>query len=86
MKLGPVIKDGKKKISTSKKFADDIMSKNCNLIVFFQYITNLQPSGSQILDTWSIKLTFSLIITFYLTEPENRTKKSFTPLLHYCFE
>ena len=37
-------------------------------------MANTQPSGSQIPDAWSIKLTFSLIVTFYLTITENRTK------------
>ena len=36
MKIGPVIKGGTKNILTSKKLADDAMSKNCNLIVFLQ--------------------------------------------------
>ena len=40
---------------------------------FFQFMANLQPSGSWIRDGWSIELTFSLIVTFYLTKPENRT-------------
>ena len=34
----------------------------------------------------SVKLTFSLTVTFYLTKSENRTKKSLTELPHYCFE
>ena len=45
------------------------MSANCDVIVFFL-----------IYDTWSIKLTFSLIVTFYFTEPKNRTKDSLTEL------
>ena len=38
---------------------------------FFQFMANLQPFGSRIADAWSIKLKFLLIVTFYLTEPEN---------------
>ena len=34
-----------------------------------------------ILDACYIKLTFSLIVTFYRTKPENRTKKSLTQLV-----
>ena len=36
------------------------------LLYFFQFLANLQPSRSRIPDTWSIKLTFSLTVTFYL--------------------
>ena len=35
---------------------------------------NLEQSGSQIPDSWSVKLTFSLTLTFYFTKTENRTK------------
>ena len=43
-------------------------------------MANLQPSGSRIPDSWSKKLllTFLLTVTFYLTEPANRTKVSKT--------
>ena len=87
MKLETVTKLDKRNTSTSKKFDRDIMSANCYVIVFFfQLITTLQPSGSWIAEAWSIKLIFSLIATFYLTEPENRTKNSLKHLLHYCFK
>ena len=43
---------------------------------FFQFMANLQPSGSRIRDAWSIKFTALLIVTFNLIKPENRTKKS----------
>ena len=33
MKLGPVTKLHKKNKTTSKKFDDDVMSENCNVIV-----------------------------------------------------
>ena len=49
-------------------------------------MVNLQPSGSEIPDAWSIKLAVSLIIIFYLTNPENKTKKIFNTaliLLHW---
>ena len=45
----------------------------------------MQPSGSRIPDGWSKKLAFLLIVTFYLTEAENRTKKSLTQLLYITF-
>ena len=37
-------------------------------------MANLEKSGSKILDAWSVKLTFSLTVTFYITKTENRTK------------
>ena len=53
---------------------------------FFQFMANLEPSRSQIPDAWSVKLTFSLTITFYLTKTGNRTKKSLRQLSHCSFE
>ena len=58
---------------------------------------NLEQSGSWTVDVYSVKLTFSLIATFYLTKTkskakksltktENRTKRSLTQLSHYRFE
>ena len=35
MKLGPAIKLDKKNTATSKKIDDDVMSVNCDVIVFF---------------------------------------------------
>ena len=43
---------------------------------FFRFMANLQPSRRRIPEAWFIKLTFLLIVTFYLTDPENRTKES----------
>ena len=43
-------------------------------------MVNLEQSGSRVPDAWSVKLTFSLIATFYLTKTGNRTKKSLTQL------
>ena len=37
-------------------------------------MTNLEQSISWIPDAWSVKLTFSLIVTFYFTKTENGTK------------
>ena len=34
-------------------------------------MANLEQSGSQIPDAWSVKLTFSLTVTFYLTKTDN---------------
>ena len=48
MKLGLVTKRNKKNKATSKKFDNDVMSENCDVIVIFT--VNLEHSGSQILD------------------------------------
>ena len=80
MKLGPVTKLDKKNSVTPKK----VTMMSCRQIVtslsFFRFMVNFQPSESRILNAWSIKLTFSLTITFYLGKPKNRTKKSLTQL------
>ena len=76
MKLGAVTKLDKRNTATSKKIDGDAMSSNFDVIVFFfLFMAHLQQSGSRIPDAWSIKLMFSLIVTFNLTTPENRTKK-----------
>ena len=87
MKAGPETKLDKGNKTTLDKTDDDVMSANCDVIV-------LCPSYSQFRAIWKpdsgrivyIKLTFSLIVTFYLTKTENRTKKSITQLSGYCFE
>ena len=42
---------------------------------FFQFMANLEQSESHIPDAQSVKLIFSLMVTFYFTKTENRTKK-----------
>ena len=37
MKLGPVTKLDKRNMITLKKFDDDVISANCDVIVFFQF-------------------------------------------------
>ena len=44
---------------------------------FLQFIANLEQSGSRIRE---VKLIFALIVAFYLTKTENRTKNSLTQL------
>ena len=68
MKLIPVIKPNKKNPPIPKRFEDDVISTDCDVIVFFLIY-------GQIPDAWSIKLRFTITITFYLTKSENRTKK-----------
>ena len=53
---------------------------------FFQFMTNLKQFGSQIPDTYPVKLIFLLIVTFYLSKTESRIKKSIAQLSHYFFE
>ena len=90
MKLKSVFKIDKRNKLTSKKIGDDVMLAHCDVIVDDVMLARCDvififPSGSQILDTDSVKLTFSLTINFYLLS-ENRTKKSLTQLSYYCFE
>ena len=58
MKLGPVPKRDKRNMATSKNFYDDVMSANCDVISFSRFPANLPPHGSQIPDSWPIKLNF----------------------------
>ena len=60
--------------------------KTVTSLSFFGFLANLEQPGGRIPDTESAKVIFSAIITFCLTKTENRTKKSLTQLLHYCFE
>ena len=50
---------------------------------FFQFMSDLEQSGSQIPDAWFLKLTFSLRVTFCLTKTEHKTE---TQLSYYYFE
>ena len=72
MKLGRVTKLDKKNKTTSKNFLTSLQ--------FFQFMANLEHSGSRISDAYSVKLMFPLTVTFYLPKTENRTKKSLTRL------
>ena len=65
-------------MATSKKVDDDLISVNCNVINFLESMANLYRSGIRSPDVLYVKRTFSLIVTFYLTETESRTKKSIT--------
>ena len=86
MKLGQVIKLDKRNKTMLKKFDDDIMSENCDVVAIF-------PVYGQFGSIWKMdsgriicKTYLPLTITFYLTKTESRTKKSLTQLSHYCFE
>ena len=86
MKLGPVTKLDKRNKATSKQIDVDVMSENCDVIVIFGFLANLEQSGGRISGTEPAKDMFSVIVTFSLTKYKNRTKKSVTQLSHYCFE
>ena len=83
MKLVLVTKLDKGNASTSKKIDDDVMSANCDAIVFFpiygQFEDNLQPLWticSWIPGGWSVKHIFSLVVTFYLQNLKTELKIS----------
>ena len=73
-KLGPVTTLDKRNKIASKKIDNEVMSANVTSLSFFQFMANLEQSRSRIPDAQSAKLTFSLIVTFYSTKSENRTK------------
>ena len=85
-KLGPVTKIHKRNITKSKKFDDEVMSENWDVVVIFssfgQFGVIRKPDSGRL----SVELMFSLAITFYLTKTEDRRKKSLIQLSHYCFE
>ena len=56
------------------------LQKIVTLLLFFEFLANLEQSGGRIPDTESAKVMFSVIVTFFLTKTENRTKKSLTQL------
>ena len=86
MRFGPVTKLDKRNKTRSKKFDVDVMSENCDVMLFFGFFANLEHSGGWVPDTESAKVMFSVIVTLCITNTENRTKKSLTQLSHYCFE
>ena len=88
MKIEPVTKLDKKHKTTSDKFDDDVMSRNCDVIVIFPIYGQIgaiwkPDSGCIVYKTFFF---FSLIVTFYLTKSENRTEKSLSQLSHYLFK
>ena len=86
MKLEPVTKIDKRNKITSKNLTVTSCQQVLTSLLFFQFMATMEQSRSRILDVYSVKLTFSLEVTFYLTKTENRAEKSVTQLLHYCFE
>ena len=86
MNLGPVTKLDKRNKAASKKFDDNVMSGNYDVIVIFRSFGQFGAVRRPDPDTESTKVMFSVKVTFWLTKTENRTKKSPTQLSHYCFE
>lgn len=84
MKLGQLNKVDKH--NKVKNFGDDIRSVNGDIITFFQFTTNLQSFRSRIPDAWFKKVIFSLTISVYLTESENRTQRFMTQSSYYYLE
>ena len=82
MKLGPVTKLDKRNKTTSKKFDDNFMSENCDVIVIFRIFGQF----GKVRRPESAKFMFLLIVTFRLTKTGNRTKKSLKQLSHYCLQ
>ena len=50
------------------------MLANSGSFSFFRFMANLEQSSSQIPDAWSVKLTFLLTVTFYLTKLKTELK------------
>ena len=79
MKLGPVPKlDKEKQNSLKKKLTMTSCRKIVTSLSFSRFFANLEQSGGRTTDTESAKAIFLVIVTFCLTETENRTKKSLT--------
>ena len=50
MELKPITELVKINKTVSKNFDHDVMSKNCDVIVIFLFMANLERSGSRIVD------------------------------------
>ena len=71
----PVTKPDKKNTATSKKFDDDIMLKNCEVIVIFPIYGQFGSIMKQDFEGNDFKTCILINSIFYLTKTENRTKK-----------
>ena len=83
MKVGPVTKLDERNKKTSKKIHGDAMSETSDVIDIFPIYGQFEAIRKPIP---AVKLIFLLILAFYLTKTESRTKKSSTQLSQYCFE
>ena len=86
MKLGPVTKLDKRNKTTSRRFDDDVMLENCDVITIFSIYSQFEavwkPDSRGILFKDYIFINNNLLS--YKTE--SRTKKSLTQVSHHCFE
>ena len=71
MKLRPITDIDKRNKVMLKKFDNDVMAANCDVIVIFPIYDQFRASGNCIPVGESVKLTFPLRITLYLTKSEN---------------
>ena len=58
MKIGSVTKRDKRNTATSKNVTMTSSKKNMISLSFFQFMANLEQSGSQNLEAWSVKPMF----------------------------
>ena len=79
-KLGPVTKINKKNMTTSKKNDYDLMSTNCDVIVIFPIYGQYGAIRKRDSGRMAVKTYIFIKVTFYLTNIENRSKKSLTKL------
>ena len=86
MKPGPATKDNKKLRQRQKKLKMTSCQKIVMSLSFFWFMVNLEQFRSWIPEAWPNKLTFSLIVTFYLRKTVNKATKSLMQLSYYCFE
>ena len=86
MKLGPVTKRVERNMTTSKKLTRMSCRKIVMPLLFLLFMANLEQSAKRIRNAWSVKLTFSLVVIFFLTKTEIRTKNFLTQLAYHCFE
>ena len=74
MKLAPVHQQRNLTGETKQRQKNLTMTSHQQIMTslsFFQFMANLEPSGSRIPEAESVKLTFSLKVTFNLTKTEN---------------
>ena len=86
MKLEPVTKLDKRNKTTSKNLTIRHVKKIDFIAIFsicsqFEAIRKLDSSCVVV-----VPFNLSLIVAFYLTKSEHRTKKSLMQLSHNCFE
>ena len=76
----------KKNKTMSKKNDDDVMPEDCDLIVIFRIFSQFRAAWRSDSGNRVCKSQVSVIVTFFVTKTENRTKESLTQLSQYCFE